>query len=143
MTQGVLYSLFAGILIALQSIFNTNISAKTGSWTMTTVVHGVGFLTGLLIVMFVRDGSVEELLSVNKMYYLSGIFGVLIVYVAAQGMMSLGPIYSFMILMVAQLLIALIINTNGWFNVEMIELTSGKVFGMIIMIIGIVIFQRG
>lgn len=43
MIQGIFYSLFAGILIALQSIFNTNISAKTGSWTMTTVVHGVGF----------------------------------------------------------------------------------------------------
>src|SRR5699024_7367635 len=97
MIQGVFYSLFAGILIALQSIFITNISAKPVSWTMTTVVHGVGFLAGLLIVMFVRDGSVVELLSVNKMYYLSGICCVIIVYVAAQGMMTLRPVYSFMI----------------------------------------------
>lgn len=143
MLQGILYSLFAGLFIALQSVFNTNISVKTGSWTMTTVVHGIGFLLGLIIIMLVRDGTIEQLQSVNKLYYLSGVFGVLIVYFSVQGMMSLGPVYTFMLMMVAQLLIALIINTNGLFNVEAIELTTGKVFGMIIMIIGIILFQRG
>ena len=77
---GILYSLFAGIFISLQSVFNTRVSNKIGLWETTVVVHAIGFAFAFIIMLIWGNGNFKKLESVNKLYLLGGAFGVLIIY---------------------------------------------------------------
>ncbi|CEG27089.1 DMT family transporter [Bacillus sp. B-jedd] len=141
MLKGILFSLLAGVFITLQSVFNTNVSSKAGLWLTTAVVHFVGLIGSVAIYMLVRDGSIKSLLEVNKLYLLGGIFGVIIVFSVMQGFTHAGPAFSVSVLLISQLMIALLINTFGFFGVEPIPLSLNKIIGVCVMIGGVLIFQ--
>ncbi|WP_121662191.1 DMT family transporter [Metabacillus litoralis] len=139
--QGVLFSFLAGILISLQSIFNTRLSEKLGLWQTSTIVHGLGFIVSLLLFMVIRDGSIYKLNDVNKLYLLGGVFGAIIVYSVMKGITVIGPTYAVSILLISQLIMALIIDTFGLFGTEKLAFTANKSIGLGIMIIGILVFK--
>ncbi|RBW68582.1 DMT family transporter [Bacillus taeanensis] len=141
MVKGIVFSLLAGVLIAVQGIFNTNVSSKAGLWLTTTIVHGVGLIGSVIIYFLVKDGSIKSLFEVNKVYLLGGLFGVIIVFSVMQGITHAGPAFSVSVLLISQLLIALLINTLGLFGIEPISLSLNKIIGVAVMIGGIVIFQ--
>ncbi len=138
---GIIYSILAGLFIALQNVFNTRVSEHIGLWATTTVVFTVGLLTSTTIFLLTRDGDFSKLKDVDKIYFLGGVFGVLIIYTIMRGITILGPTYTISILMVSQLLFALMIDSFGLFGQERITLTYTKPLGIVIMIIGIIIFQ--
>lgn len=141
MVRGIVFSLIAGIFIALQGIFNTNVSSKAGLWLTTTIVHAIGLIGSVIIFLIVKDGNIKNLLEVNKVYLLGGLFGVIIVFSVMQGITHVGPTFSVSILLISQLIIALIINTIGLFGVEPVSLSLNKIFGALVMIGGVLIFQ--
>ncbi|PLR92560.1 DMT family transporter [Bacillus sp. T33-2] len=139
--QGVLFSLLAGILISLQSIFNTRVSEKLGLWQTNTLVHGIGFMASFILFLIIRDGSISRISEVNKVYLLGGVFGAVIVYSVMRGIAGLGPAYSVSIMLVSQLIMALVIDSLGLFGTEKIMFTANKAVGIAVMIIGILIFK--
>lgn len=138
---GIIYAVIAGVVVALQSIFNVRISEKAGFWFANTWVHGTGFLLSLILFWILKDGSLSKLESINKMYLLTGCMGVLIVYSVMQSVGSIGPVYAIAILLIAQLLAALAIDTLGWFGVERAALSANRVIGIGVMIAGVIIFK--
>lgn len=141
MVIGVLFALLAGVVISLQTIFNTNISAQTGLWLANTVVHGIGFVGALIAWLVVGQGQLSNLLSVEKFYFIAGIFGVIIVFSSMQGIIYLGPALATALMLITQLAASVIIESNGWFNTVPAPLTLNKVIGLIIMVVGVIIFQ--
>lgn len=139
--QGIFYSLLAGVFICLQSVFNAQASEKLGLWQTNTIVHGLGFLVSFSIFLFVRDGDWQKIGEVNKVYLLGGVFGALIVFSVMKGITSIGPAYSVSILLVSQLAVALLIDSLGLFGVDKVPLGPGKVMGIAIMIVGVLIFK--
>ncbi|EIJ82091.1 hypothetical protein PB1_04105 [Bacillus methanolicus PB1] len=138
---GVLFSLIAGILISLQSIFNTRVSEKIGLWETNTIVHGLGFIVSLILLFILRDGSINKMNEVNKVYLLGGVFGAVIVYSVMKGVTLLGPAYSVSILLISQLIISLIIDIFGLFGTDKIIFSAYKAIGIAMMIIGIILFK--
>ncbi|MFD0698234.1 DMT family transporter [Paenibacillus sp. GCM10027628] len=138
---GILYSLLAGVFIAIQGVLNTKLSEKAGFWLTNTIVHGSGFLVSLILFALIRDGSLSQLQNVNKGYMLGGMFGVAIVFSVMKGIGQLGPAYSIAILLVAQLIFALVIDTFGLFGVSAVPLAWNKLAGVFIIIAGIVVFK--
>jgi bacterial/archaeal transporter family-2 protein len=138
---GIIYSLFAGVLIGIQGVFNTRLSEKAGFWFTNTWVHGTGFLLSLIILLIVKDGGLSRLYTVNKLYLLGGAFGVMIVFSVMKGITALGPAYSIAILLIAQLIVALIIDSLGLFGVDKVPLSANKLVGVGIMVAGVVVFK--
>jgi transporter family-2 protein len=139
--QGVIFSLIAGVLISLQSVFNTRLSEKLGLWQTNTIVHGLGFLVSMLLFLIIRDGNVSKWNEIDKVYLLGGVFGAFVVYTVMQGITKLGPAYAVTLLLVSQLIVALIIDTYGLFGTEKVAFTANKGIGIAIMIIGILVFK--
>lgn len=139
--SGIIYSIIAGILISLQGVFNTRVSEKIGQWETTTVVHLIGFVFSFLIMLIWGSGSFHKIGEVNKLYLLGGVFGVVIVFSVMKGISSLGSTLSISILLVTQLIIATTIDALGLFGNQQIKLDLTKPIGVIIMIIGIIIFK--
>lgn len=139
--QGVLFSLVAGVLISLQSVFNTRLSEKLGFWQTNTIVHGSGFILSLLLFLIIRDETTTKWNEVEKIYFLGGVLGAVIVYSVMQGMTKIGPTYAVILLLISQLIIALIIDSLGLFGTEKVPFTINKAIGIVIMIAGIIVFK--
>ncbi len=133
--------MLAGVFIAIQGVLNTRLSEKAGFWLTNTIVHGSGFVVSMILFLLIRDGSLHSLQNMNKGYLLGGVFGVVIVFSVMKGMGQLGPAYSVIILLAAQLLFALLIDTFGWFGAASTPLTWNKIAGVLVIIGGILVFK--
>ena len=126
---GITYSLFAGLFITLQSVFNTRISDKVGLWETTVIVHVVGLIFGLLMTIIVGKGSFKDIGQVNKIYLIGGVLGVMIVYSVMMGITSLGASLSIAIVVTTQLIFATIVDSFGLFGSPQIEFNFTKFWG--------------
>ncbi|MFJ7941076.1 DMT family transporter [Peribacillus sp. NPDC096622] len=65
-----------------------------------------------------EDKNLLAIGHINKLYLLSGVLGVLLDYCIMQAICHLGPAYAISIVLVAQLTMAVLIDTLGWFGFE-------------------------
>lgn len=138
---GILSSIIAGISMSIQGVFNTRLSEKIGLWETNAVVQASGFILTLIIALLFGNGNIKNIKCCKKLYLLGGAIGVIIIYTVMQGIKSLGPTHSIAIILVAQLTAAALIDAFGMFDSEQMKFGSSKIIGVIVMIIGIVIFK--
>ena len=139
--SGILFSIFAGIFMSLQGVFNTNVSNKIGLWETTAFVQGTSFLITIIILFFSHDGNFSKISEVNKIYLLGGALGAGITYTVMKGIHSLGPTFSISTILIAQLVTAALIDMLGIFGTSKVPFSSAKIIGVAIMIAGILIFK--
>lgn len=138
---GAIYSILAGFFITVQGVFNTRLGDKIGTLETTLVVHVVGLVTAIIAVYLFGEGNLKRITEVKKLYLVGGACGVIIIYSIVRSFTMLGPTYAISILLVTQLLVGLAIDTFGFFGTEKIQLALTKPIGIVIMLVGIVIFQ--
>ncbi|MCG8482029.1 MAG: DMT family transporter [Clostridia bacterium] len=138
---GIIFSLIAGLFISLQGVFNTRVSDKIGIWETTTIVHASGLICAVFMMIAFGNGSIEKYSEVNKFYLLGGVFGVIIIFSVMKGISILGPTLSVSIILVTQLVMATLIDSFGLFENPQIKFDFTKPLGVVIMIIGIIIFK--
>ena len=76
-----------------------------------------------------------------KYMLLGGAIGAFITYTVIKSMDALGPARAVMLIVVAQLAVAYVIELLGWFGVEKQTWEWRKALGMAIAVAGIVIFK--
>ncbi len=139
---GILIALLSGTLMSIQGIFNTELTKQTSLWVSTGWVQISAFLVCVVAWIFTGRQSVESLLKVeNKYILLGGVIGAFITITVIQSMSSLGPAKAAMLIVIAQIVVAYIIETLGIFGVEKVDFQWRKLLGMGIAIIGIIIFK--
>lgn len=139
--MGQIIALVSGLLMSVQGVFNTRVQEKTGMWFTNAVVHGVGLLTSLIILIFVRDANLSGLKSVNKWYLLGGVLGAGIVYSVIVSITKLGPAQATMLILIAQLMGSYLIELFGLFGTEKVNFSWMKVIAMGVMMVGIILFK--
>ena len=125
---GIILAIISGAAMSIQGVFNTRVSEKIGVWETNTIVQGSAFVLALLIMLMLRNGNYSELRSVNKIYLLGGAIGVVITYTVMAAVGSLGPT-------------AGIIDAFALFDSEKIRFAAHNYLGIILMIVGIIIFK--
>ncbi len=138
---GMFFPVIAGILISLQSVFNTRITEKAGLWETNTLVHLMGLAMTLVFLWFQGDGSFKKLLDVNWYYLLSGFFGAFIIFGIIKGVMAIGPTLTIATLLITQLAVACLIDCTGSFGVPLIKFDLTKLAGIGLMVGGIIVFR--
>lgn len=76
-----------------------------------------------------------------KYMLLGGAIGAFITYTVIRSMDMLGPARAVMLIVVAQLIVAYVIELLGWFGVEKQPWEWRKGIGMLITIVGIIVFK--
>lgn len=127
--------------MSLQGVFNTKLSEKIGLWQTNALVQGIGFIVAILVTFFVSDGSFRNLKYANKFYLLGGILGVIITFTVMKGISTLGTTLAIATILVAQLVTAALIDHFGFFGVECAKCGFRQLLGVLIMILGIVVFK--
>lgn len=139
---GFFIALISGALMSIQGVFNTQVTKSSSIWVANTFVQFTALLVCLAAWLFTDRSSFGALLKTEPKYMLlGGAIGAFITYTVIRSMEMLGPARAVMLIVVAQLLVAYVIELLGWFGVEKQPLEWRKVIGMAVAIVGIVVFK--
>ncbi|AOH54606.1 hypothetical protein ABE28_009615 [Peribacillus muralis] len=139
--KGIFSSIIAGIFISLQGVFNSRMSEEISGWHTTAIVHLVGFTLSIIIYLIARDGRAEGFREVPYFYLLGGMLGVVIVFGEMTAINLLGMSFAIATILIAQLLCAFVIDTKGLFGMFKHKMSFQKVFGVAMMLVGVIIFK--
>ena len=139
---GLLIALISGALMSIQGVFNTQVTKSSSIWVANTFVQFTALLVCLGAWIIADRSSFTALLRIEPKYMLlGGAIGAFITYTVIKSMALLGPARAVMLIVSAQLIIAYVIELLGWFGIEKQPLEWRKVIGMLIAIVGIIIFK--
>ncbi len=139
---GFLIALLSGALMSIQGVFNTQVTKTSGIWVANAFVQLTAFLVCMGVWLFTDRSSFALLWKVEPKYMLlGGVIGAGITYTVIKSMDMLGPARAVMLIVIAQLIVAYIIELLGIFGVEKQPLELRKLLGMAVAIAGVVIFK--
>ena len=131
-------AVFAGSLITIQSVLNSALGEQTGNLGSVLILTGVS-----LIVLFILVGAfpgmadLRHLPGLSQWYlYVGGILGIAILAVPIFLIPRLGATATLTGLVVGQLLLAVLIDHFGIFNVPRVEIDLTRIFGILLLALG-------
>ncbi len=139
---GWIVALISGALMSVQGVFNTEVTKQSSLWVSTGWVQLSAFFVCVLAWLFTGRESIGALWQVeNKYTLLGGVIGAFITITVIQSMSALGPAKAAMLIVISQLAVAYAIELFGLFGVEREPFEWRKIVGMLVAIVGIVIFK--
>lgn len=141
--MGIIIALISGALMSIQGVFNTEVTKQTSIWISNSWVQFTAFLVCILAWLFRDRGSFAKLWDVSPKYLLvGGVIGAFITLTVIMSMDKLGPAQAALLIVVAQLAVAYVIELFGLFGTEKVDFQWIKLLGLGMAVAGIVIFKR-
>lgn len=135
-------ALISGALMSIQGVFNTEVTKATSLWVSTSFVQLTALIVCLFAWAFTDRQSFLTLMEVpNKWTLLGGVIGAFITVTVVRSMADPGACRAAMLIVIAQLIVAWVIELFGWFGVERTAFEWRKLMGMGIAIIGVIVFK--
>lgn len=138
---GFVFSVIAGAAMSIQGVFNTRLSEKIGLYESNLFVQGTAFLLSLVAALIMGKGGLKEIFSVEKYYLLGGVIGLVITITVMLSIKDLSPAVAISTILIAQLLVAALIEAFGLFGSEKAAFGWTKYVGIAMMIGGVVVFK--
>jgi len=129
--------------MSTQGVLNTGVTKQTGIWVSASFVQftallvclGAWFVTG-------RQGNFTSLLKIDEKYMLlGGVLGAFITYTVIKSVDNLGPAVANMFIIIAQLMVAYLIELFGLCGAEKVPFDWKKLIGLALIIGGIIVFK--
>ena len=139
---GFFIALLSGALMSVQGVFNTQVTKTTGMYVTNGWVQFSAFLVCLAVWFFMGRDSIGAIARVEPKYMLlGGVIGAGITWTVIKSMEQLGPAKAALLIVIAQLTVAYVIELFGMFGVEKEPLEWRKLGGLALSLIGVAIFQ--
>lgn len=139
---GIFIALISGALMSIQGVFNTQVTKSSSIWVASAFVQLTALLVCLGAWLCTDRSSFMRVFQVQPKYMLlGGAIGAFITYTVIKSMELLGPAKAVMLIVVAQLAVAYVIELFGMFGTEKQPWEWKKATGMLLAIVGIVIFK--
>ncbi|MBQ6888329.1 MAG: DMT family transporter [Lachnospiraceae bacterium] len=140
---GIVIALISGALMSIQGVFNTEVTKNSGIWVANAFVQASAFLVCLAAWGFFERTPITSVFKVEPKYMLlGGVIGAFITYTVIKSMDMLGPAKAVMLIVISQLIVAYVIELLGVWGTEKQPFEWRKAIGMLIAIIGVVIFKK-
>lgn len=139
--MGWIFSAIAGALMSLQGVMNTRVSEKIGLYESNMIVQGTAFVVALIAMKFMGSGSLSEIGGVNKFYLTGGIVGFFITITVMLGMKNLNPTMTVSTILLAQLVVAALIDGFGLMGTEKVPFHWQQFAGVALIAGGVLLFK--
>ncbi|HLQ73164.1 MAG TPA: DMT family transporter [Bacillota bacterium] len=143
--------LIAGFIVGwgppIQTAINSLLSKQIASTLMASFVsYTVGFIVLLIIKLitnrtFTLEQQTNQYGPLKPTYFIGGALGVTFIVANIYLMPHLGAALTIVAGMIGQMMMALIIDQFGILGIRKSKITSQKIFGMIIIIIGVIVLR--
>ena len=139
---GVMIALASGALMSIQGVFNTDVTKQTSLWVSAAFVQFTALLVCLAAWLLYDRTSFGSLWEIKDKYVLlGGAIGALITATVIRSMNALGPAKAAMLIVIAQLAVAWMIELLGVFGVEKQEFSMRNLLGLLIAVAGVITFE--
>jgi transporter family-2 protein len=139
--KGIIYAILAGAFITLQGVANASIGAHIGTWQAATLTQFTGFIAAALILLVARGGSWQGIRKVKPLYLMGGAFAAIIIFSEVTAIGQIGVTFTISALLIAQLTMTFLIDTNGWFDVIKRKMGVLHFAGIALMILGVIVLK--
>ncbi|MEW8956012.1 DMT family transporter [Clostridium sp.] len=133
-----LYSGIIGVLISIMMAFNGTLSRYTGDYLGSVIIHGIG-LIGVILVLIITRSKVTLRKQAPLYLYSAGAIGVFTVLFNNMTFKTIGISLTIALGLLGQSLASIIIDHYGLLEMQVIKFKKKKVFGLILISIGILI----
>ncbi len=138
---GFLLAAIAGATMSVQGVMNTRLQERIGLWEANAYTQGTALLLSLVVWWLFGKGNITNLAVVPKGYLLSGALGLVITVTVMLSIGSLSPTVAISTILIAQLLVAALIDGFGWMGQEKISMNAKQFVGLALMLGGVVLFK--
>ena len=139
---GWVIALVSGALMSVQGVFNTQVTKASTIWIASAFVQFTALLVCLAVWAATDRSSLMSVFQVRPRYMLlGGAIGAFITYTVIKSMDMLGPAKAAMLIVIAQLIVAYLIELAGLFGVEKEPLVLRTVIGMAVALAGVILFK--
>lgn len=138
---GFLFSVIAGAAMSVQGVMNTRLSDKLGLWEANAFVQGSAFVLSLLVMLLFGKGDFGAIRSVPKGYLLGGALGLIITVTVMLSIKGLDATVAISAILIAQLLVAAMIDGFGWLGQEKLCMNWKHYVGVALMLGGVVLMK--
>ncbi len=139
---GFLIAMISGALMSIQGVFNTAVTKATSIWVSAGFVQLTAFATCVVMWFFTGKPEVAGLMQVQPKYtLLGGVIGAFITYTVIKSMESLGTASAVLTIVITQTAVAYLIELFGLFGSEKTEFSWMKLIGLVIALVGMVLFN--
>lgn len=139
---GFIIALISGALMSVQGVFNTQVTKTTGMWVSNMWVQFSAFIVCLVVWFVAGRDPIGGILEVQPRYMLlGGAIGAGITWTVIKSMDQLGPAKAALLIVIAQLIVAYVIELLRLFGVDKTPFDWKRAGGLLIALIGIAIFQ--
>ena len=139
--MGFIFSAIAGAAMSIQGVMNTRLSDKIGLYEANAYVQGTAFLLSLVAVWIAGKGDFRLLGQTDKLYLFGGVLGLVITITVMLGVGKLSPTIAISTILIAQLLVAALIDAFGLMGSEKIVFSWNKYIGLLLMLGGVLLFK--
>ena len=135
-------AILSGAVMSIQGVWNTGLTKQTGIWLANTFVQFSAFVICFLIWLLSDRTNVAKLAQVTPKYLLAGgALGVFITYSVIVSMHKLGPAKAVLLIVIAQIAVAYLLELFGLFGTEKVSFEMRKVIGIAVAILGLTILD--
>ena len=128
---GFFIAILSGALMSVQGVFNTQVTKTTGMWVSNAWVQVTAFAVCVVAWLIAGRDNVMTITKVEPKYVLlGGVIGAGITLTVIKSMEQLGPAKAALLIVIAQLIVAYVIELLGLFGVEKEPLEWRKIIGM-------------
>lgn len=139
--KGVLFAILGGALIMLQGTANSRISQSIGTWQAAALTQFIGFAAAFVILMIIGGGRWRGFKQVKPLYLAGGSFAAIIISSNVTAIQQVGITLTISMLLIAQLGVTVIVDTNGLFGLSKQKMGLTQFIGIGMMIAGVVILK--
>lgn len=138
---GFIIAIVSGALMSIQGIFNTNVTKSSSIWVAAGFVQLTALATCLIMWFFNGRPEVSGILRVdNKVSLLGGVIGAFITFTVVKSVSELGIAKAEITIVVAQVIVAYLIELFGLFGSKKAEFSWLKLLALIIAAGGVFMF---
>lgn len=138
---GIISCIIAGAAMSVQGVMNTRLGEKIGLLESNAFVQGTAFVLAFIVAWIWGKGNIGAIGQANKLYWLGGVLGMVITVTVMLGMGKTSPAVAVSVILIAQLLVAALIDAFGIMGTEKVPFLWNKYVGLALMIGGVLLFK--
>lgn len=134
-----------GAGLTVQMAWNARLRTSTDSPVLTTIISVCVTLLSLALLWAsgaTNRGSIPAFNSLPKWAWFGGVFAAYYLVASLIGIPKLGAAVVFSLVIAGQMVAALILDSTGAFGVAQISLSTFRVLGTVLLLIGVILIQK-
>jgi transporter family-2 protein len=126
-----LLAVISGMALSAQAAINGQLGAKVGVIRSSLLTFSVGTVVTLLLIFFFEPSYEANLLTVPKWQLMGALFGIVYMVVMVAAVPKVGVAIATVATVFGQMVMSLVIDTQGWLGNAPIELNYWRLASMI------------